>query len=435
MRLLVCSKFEYTPSGAWYAFIGDDNLRHNATVVCFGRIGLAEIGSIYGTDIPETRGNPDMTQTKLAYIDIAGFKSISAVSQRLEFGDITVLLGANGSGKSNLVSVFDLIGHMSTGALGLWVQRHGGADGLLFNGAKTTPSIKLHLEFRNEAGTSKTRTEYFVNYSFASTNSLFVEGEKVIFSRKGEVTPQEYRISPAGPESGLPVDTRQTSQVLYGSIGRIRTFQFHDTSETAKIRLPGYSDDNRYLRRDGGNTAAVLLRMRADLATKQYYERIVRHISSIMPQFEDFVLDHVPDKADYVRLNWKAKGSDYTLGPHQLSDGSLRYIALSTLLLQPVEWLPRVIVIDEPELGLHPAAIRGLAAMIRSASINSQVILATQSVPLVDEFDANNILIAEWRSGEEGSVYRRLDTSALAQWLENYSLSELWDKNVLGARP
>lgn len=135
-------------------------------------------------------------------------------------------------------------------------------------------------------------------------------------------------------------------------------------------------------------------------------------------------------------LRWTdVSPNDYVLLPEQFSDGTIRYIALATLLLQPKETMPNVIIIDEPELGLHPFAIIQLAEMIKEASINTQVIIATQSPGLVDEFEANQITIIERDEDSESTLARKLDEEELSEWLTNYSLSELWNKNVLGGRP
>lgn len=169
---------------------------------------------------------------------------------------------------------------------------------------------------------------------------------------------------------------------------------------------------------------------------KKYYARIIRHIQKVMPQFGDFDLKSIPGAENYVRLNWKdASGSDYLFDPHQLSDGSLRFIALATLLLQPPDLLPRFIALDEPELGLHPAAIIELSGMVKIASQHAQVLLATQSARLVDEFEPEDVLIVERDPATQASVFKKLDAERLQDWLMNYSLSELWEKNVLGGQP
>jgi predicted ATPase len=216
----------------------------------------------------------------------------------------------------------------------------------------------------------------------------------------------------------------------------IRTYQFHDTSDTAKIKDRGYVDDAKYLRSDAGNLAAFLKRLKQQKKYAKYYARIVQHIQRVMPQFGDFSLEPLPNSEDYVRLNWTdASGTDYIFDPDQLSDGSLRFMALATLLLQPPELIPSFIVLDEPELGLHPFAISELAGMVRSASKHSQVLLATQSTRLVDEFSPESIVIVERSIDRQSSVFIKPGLDKLQDWLDKYSLSELWEKNVLGGQP
>ncbi len=174
--------------------------------------------------------------------------------------------------------------------------------------------------------------------------------------------------------------------------------------------------------------ATFLYAMANKEAWKKHYERIVRHIQVIMPQFGDFVLRPSSLNEDYIRLDWREKGRDYLFGPHQLSDGSLRFMALATLLLQPALTLPKVIILDEPELGLHPVAISSLAGMIRTASVSSQIVLATQSPRLVDEFNIDEVVIVERDEAENRSLFKRLDEKELSEWLERYSLSDLWER-------
>jgi hypothetical protein len=165
---------------------------------------------------------------------------------------------------------------------------------------------------------------------------------------------------------------------------------------------------------------------------KDSYELIRDTIRLIAPFFDDFLLR--PQKQgcdDFVALEWKQKGSDYPFHPTQLSDGTMRFIALATALLQPNP--PATMVIDEPELGLHPLAIAMLADLIRSASERTQVIISTQSPTLLDYFDPDQIVVVNREGGR--STFERLDSHALAAWMEDYSVGELWQKNVVQGGP
>jgi predicted ATPase len=214
--------------------------------------------------------------------------------------------------------------------------------------------------------------------------------------------------------------------MLHSLLSGIHTYQFHDTSDTAKIKDRGYIDDARHLRSDAGNLAAFLRMLKNNNDFHKYYERIVRHIHRIMPQFGDFDLEPILGNENYVRLNWKDNsGSHYMFDPDQLSDGSLRFMALATLLLQPTPLLPKLSVLDEPELGLHPAAIAELAGLVRSAARKTQVLLATQSTRLIDEFSPDDLVVVERNEQNNSSEFKKLDPNRFGEWLERYSLSEL----------
>jgi len=382
--------------------------------------------------LPDDKHYPEAASVKLHQIKVSGFKSISGEhKQCIKLGDVTVLLGANGSGKSNLVSFFKMLNYMTTEALQEYVGKQGVRQ-LLFYGPKQTESIGFELEFSSEDA----KDIYEVKLSYGLPDRLFVSGERVFYQKTGYDRPQEYFLVQGGSETGLSKDGRATSRILSKTLSGIRAYQFHDTSDYAKIKDRGYVDDAGYLRNNAGNLAAFLKMLKENEKYRKYYDRIVRHVRNVMPQFGDFELSTLPNNDKYVRLNWTdSEERDYLFGPDQLSDGSLRFMALATLFLQPPDLLPSFIVVDEPELGLHPAAIAELAGMIRQASQYSQVLVATQSTRLVDEFSLENLVVVERDEKERCSVFKRLDAEQLKEWIERYSLSELWEKNILGGQP
>lgn len=371
----------------------------------------------------------------LKEIALGGYKSIRPDGERIEFGDITVLLGANGSGKSNLVSFFRMLNYITSKGLQTFIGKQGSADALLYYGAKTTDKIEFSITLEQIVGEERSSTCYKVKLVHGMPDRLFFAEEKVTFRKSGKTRPQEFFIEAGNGEAGLPDDKKTTSKVLFSALSGIRAYHFHDTSDTARIKANGFIDDCRYLRSDAGNLAAFLRAMKNNPEQQRYYERITRHIRKVMPQFKEFDLETLPGNDKYARLNWHDNLSEYLFGAHQISDGSLRFMALTALLLQPPSMLPSVIVLDEPELGLHPAAITELAGMIRTASTHCQVVVATQSTRLVDEFHASDLVVVERDESKHCSVFKRLDETALADWLSRYSLSELWEKNVLGGRP
>lgn len=376
----------------------------------------------------------DKEKLKLSFIRLKGYKSINSDGQKIDFQDVTVFIGANGAGKSNLVSFFSMLNHMMTGALQTYLGKNGSADSFLYYGAKTTTRIEASLNFKS----SKEQDVYKFILSHAVGDTLIFNEETLSWKQKNSTKPFKLTLAPGLKESGLYAKTRgkganaRTAQVMYSLLSNCRVFQFHDTSSTARIRNKGYINDNRFLRSDGGNLAAFLYMLKSQ--QEKYYNRIIRYVRQILPQFGDFELHPSPLNENYILLNWKEKKSDYLFGPHQISDGSLRFICLATLLLQPPELLPSVIILDEPELGLHPSAIAILAGMTKTASKHCQIVLATQSPRLVDEFNPDNIVVVERNIFEDCSRYKTLQESQLDAWLERYSLSELWEKNVLGGQ-
>ena len=369
---------------------------------------------------------------KLTNIHLEGFKSITPLGQDIPIGDITVLLGANGVGKSNFISFFKMLNYMTKGtSLQSYIGESGFADSLLYYGSKRTQCLKASLTFSN----ADSEDTYNFALAHATGDTLIFTEESFVWQKRDSDTPYVVQLDPGSKESGLAEKGKsdKTADVISSLLKKCSFFQFHDTSKEAKIRNTGYINDSYFLRSDGSNLAAFLYAMKQQ--SEPYYQRIVSYVKMAMPQFRDFVLDPLPVNEKYTMLNWLEEETDYIFGSHQISDGSLRFMALATLLLQPPKTLPKIIVLDEPELGLHPAALSLLAAMIRTASMHAQVILATQSTYLVDEFEPDEIVVVERAPREKCSVFRKLDATKLAEWLERYSLSELWEKNVIGGRP
>lgn len=365
----------------------------------------------------------------LKRIEISGFKSISAQKpQLIELNEINVIIGANGSGKSNLISFFKMLNYMMTGAFQHFVGENGFANNLLYLGSKRTPLLYAKLDFEKD---KLTDTYEFTLVKTVQDSLIFSEENIFWFGKK-------YPLDGGQKESYLTSDSlKHTSESIVKVIlSKCRTFQFHDTSSTAHIRANCLIENNKFLMSDAGNIAAVLYLIKNKREYQCYYKRIVQYIRGILPQFDDFILEPMAINQSYIRMNWKRVGApDYVFGPEQLSDGSIRFIALATLFLQPPELLPNVIILDEPELGLHPQAIDALASMIRIASRFSQIIIATQSPRIVDSFEPEHIIVAETDKSSGSSVFSRLDNKNLKDWLEEYSLSQLWEKNLLGGLP
>lgn len=368
---------------------------------------------------------------QLERIQVEGFKSIRELD--LELRPLNVLIGANGSGKTNFIGVFHLLSEMLQQRLQVYTGSVG-ADSLLYYGAKTTQQISLELSFAMD------KPDWYNGYSavLAPTDQetlFFVKETAWMHNRNifthprydalggGHRETQLFELSASSPDRRIGVD------YIIGALARARVYHFHDTSRQAGIKQRGPIDDNASLRPDASNLAAFLYRLEA--AETAYYERIVRTIRLVAPFFDDFDLRPAGQDPDKIRLEWREQGSDTYFNAHSLSDGTLRFMCLATLFLQPQP--PAVILIDEPELGLHPYAIALLANLIESAAERSQVIVSTQSVTLINQFAPEDVIVVD-RSDEQ-SVFRRLEADVLAEWLEVYGLGELWEKNIIGGRP
>ncbi len=358
-----------------------------------------------------------MKRENLDSIEVAGFTSIRSATVRLR--DLNVLVGANGAGKSTFISALGMLGRIVDGELGLYVGLSGGASALLDRGSQMSARIRLEVEF--EAG------GYSADLIPAAGDEL-IFGDETVWPRPASSVfslgrgHRETRLT--APEPLWEAEARP----LIGALRGCRVFHFHDTSRGAPVKQYSYVSDSQALRPDAANLAAVMLRLR--LSDRQHYDRIVSAIRQVAPFFRDFVLEPELDE-DRLRLRWLQEGFDTVFPADALSDGTLRFICLTALLGHPR--LPGLIVLDEPELGLHPFAIVQLAEMLRTASRESQVLIATQSVTLMNQFALDDLIVVERSEG--ASVFYRPDPVRLSDWLADYSLGELWEKNLLGGRP
>ncbi|MBD1214021.1 MAG: AAA family ATPase [Dolichospermum sp.] len=361
----------------------------------------------------------------LQRVIIKGFKSIKTMD--LELRPLNILIGANGAGKSNLISFFKMLNEMMAGRLQQYIGISGYAQSLLHFGPKVTPQIEAQLEFDVKVDIKTEVLIYFIRLFHAAGDTLIFAEEAFIW--KGDrnhsslgAGHQETKINEYARAG------RETAQILKFLINGCFVYHFHDTSTTARVRQSCYVGDNESLMSDAGNLAALLLRFREDYNIA--YQRIIKTIRLIAPFFDDFVLE---PRANYVILNWREKGSDQVFGPHQFSDGTLRAICLTTLLLQPENELPELIIVDEPELGLHPYALNIVAGMFGKASYHTQILISTQSTSFLDNFNPEDVITVD-RVGKE-SQFKRLNPEELESWLEEYSLGEIWEKNIIGGGP
>lgn len=363
---------------------------------------------------------------KLDKLSIEGYKSIQALDG-FELSNLNVLIGGNGAGKSNFIEVFRLLRAMVEQNLGKFALERGSADGFFFNGPKHTPEIKMHFTFGDNEYRFTLQTTADEKFLIAEEEQKYIKGGWNIISE----SEFESRLNLVKDHEGW-LTKRGVGYYVHKAISSWVVYHFHDTSANAPMRRYEIVEDNARLRADASNIASFLLKLKLNNSYNEGYGRIVDAIRLVIPFFDDFLLEPRQfGEAEKVRLTWTQKGSDYPMQPYHLSDGSIRFICLATALLQPV--LPSTILIDEPELGLHPYAIEVLAELIREASERTQVIISTQSPALVDYFSPEEVVVVNRKQG--ASTFERLSEDDLSQWLEDYSLGELWRKNVIVGAP
>lgn len=358
-------------------------------------------------------------------LTVRNFKSIR--DQTLELGRLNLFIGGNGAGKSNLVGVFKFLNRVVSDELQTYTGQCGGANSLLHFGRKQSPSLFVSAEF-TEGNTAN-------GYAFEllpTAKDSFVFGKEEIWFHDRKAHPHkpfDEQLGSGQVEARLPKADVRIAPSVRRDLASYRIYHFHDTSPEAKLKQTGKVDENRILFPDAGNLAAFLFRLKQTAPT--YYANIEDAVRQIAPFFDGFRLVPSALNPNAIQLEWAEKNYEGTFNAAALSDGTLRFICLATLLLQPEP--PGVILLDEPELGLHPAAIGLLSDMLEAAATRAQVVVATQSVTLVNQFTPQEVWVVERENG--ASVFKHLKSEDLSAWVEGYSLGELWEKNVIGGRP
>ena len=376
-----------------------------------------------------------MSAGRIESLRIRGFRSLADVDLS-NLRNANVLIGPNGSGKSNFIRFFEMLSWMlRSRRLAEFIGLQGGADDQLYRGNRVTPRMEAELALRTEAG----RNDYRFALAHAHPDRFVFTDEAFRFSSAGFPADAPWQHAPSGQAEAAIVDVAQgppsqgvnvtTARVIVHLLRNCSVYQFHDTSDTSNFKKQWDVEDNNYLRTHGGNLAPVLHRLEQEDVRR--FESICRQVRRVLPVFDRFQVDESYGK---VSLRWKAVGTDKTFGAHLTSDGSLRFFALVTLLNLPPEMLPNVLLLDEPELGLHPAAVALIGGMIKSLAVDRQIIAATQSPLLVDAFDLDEILVLDLEDGR--TTFTRPDAAGYGRWLEEgFMPGEMWQKNLIGGRP
>lgn len=367
-----------------------------------------------------------MSDIKLKSFTIKGYKTIKAI-EGFEPRPINILIGPNGAGKSNFISFFKFLSWMlnSDGKLQEHVAYLGGANDILHDGADVTKTFDAQIELETASGFN----EYQFSLMFAKPDKLVFKEEKYRYSAKRFESRRDWSNCGVGHEEAkLPDANNDSARTILNLLRKLIVYQFHNTSDTAPMRLKWSQADGRWLKQNGENLGSFLYRIQNE--EKPYYTRIVKYIRLVLPFFDDF--DLYPEFGQ-ILLRWKEKVTNKVFNAGQASDGMLRTIALISLLGQNPKDLPAVLFLDEPELGLHPSAIDAVAGLIKAASSHCQVFVATQSISLVNNFELEDLVVID-RKGRH-SEYHRPDSENLQAYLEEFSTGQIWEKNIIGGRP
>ncbi|MFA5859637.1 MAG: AAA family ATPase [Elusimicrobiota bacterium] len=353
-------------------------------------------------------------------LEVQGFKSIKKLNLKLD--SLNVLIGANGVGKSNLMSLFSLLYQLAKRNFQVHIGRSGGADSLLYFGRKTTNELLVTVSLKE--------IDYEIVCTPTLDNLLIFSKENMVLRSPIRKTRLSVSLGKGHRETNIEkgISRNGVKQLINVLLG-LKVYHFNDTSASSKMKQLNNVNDNVFLKTDASNIASFIFLLRQK--HPKHYNNIVDTIQMVAPFFDDFILRNNPFDNQQIQLEWKEKGSDAYFNAHSFSDGTLRFICLATLLLQPN--LPSVVLLDEPELGLHPSAITILAGLLKSASTKTQVIVSTQSVTLVNQFKPENIIVVD--RDESQSTFKRLSQNDTNLWLEEYGLGDLWEKNIIGGRP
>jgi len=365
--------------------------------------------------------------THLEHVAIKGFKSIKELDLKME--SINILIGANGSGKSNFISLFTFLRNLSSGKLQTYLEKNGFANTFFHFGSKNTPLIEIDLDVGYNG--------YHVGFEHGVADDTLVFNTEYCTLKSSS---RKWAVNGRKGESGLlPGSEAESDAVrIYTReyLEECRVYHFHDTSLTAGFKQASELDSSDYLYPNASNIASFLFRLKTSRNkhfTKSYVD-IIEAVKTVAPYFHDFHLEpRGYEGEEKVLLKWLHRDHDEPFSANQLSDGTARFVCMATLFLQPESLRPKSIVLDEPELGLHPAALEVLSEIIKVTAKENQVICSTQSVTFANQFDAKDFIVVDQDNG--ASKFKRVDKGELEGWLEEYSMGDIWTKNLIGGRP
>lgn len=389
---------------------------------------------------------------KIKQLDIEGFRSLKKVSWLP--GDLNVIIGPNGTGKSNLLRFLELIAISAQGRLGKHIQSLGGMDPIVWDGKAETISFCLettpvgdelapeHYELKlgrlghgsayrvecellsnaHKVRTMGKKKPFKFLERFPSTAVFFDEDERTFATPPEFVSDEESLLSlAAGPfinNHYIPPFQRALASIAV----------YHDlhTNKDAAIRQPAIARLEKRVDPDGQNLISVLHTLyTGDRDFKRDINAAMQ--AAFGDDFDELVFPPAADQKIQLRIRWKSLRREQSAA--DLSDGTLRFLFLLTVLASPSP--APIIAIDEPETGLHPSMLPIVAEYAADAATRSQVIMTTHSPQFLDAFRevSPTTTVARWENGE--TTLQTLSDDKLQYWLKEYSLGTLFRSGEL----
>jgi len=378
-------------------------------------------------------------------LEVRGYRRLRQVE--LQLAPLNVLIGANGVGKSSVLDAVDLLAASAEGSLENAISEAGGISSLLTLDGRTD-SLRFSLQLpigtdqplKYELNISREGVGYGIRREQLTQRQdlMLPDPFKFIDSRAGHVLyhdPVEKNL--VRPNWDYKATETALSQVprMYQTPEKFRQLLasssalYHslDVSFRAPVRLPQPLQPANTPGSDGSDLLPCLYTMRE--TDRDRYEAVEDALRIAFPTFER--LDLPPAAAGRLTLGWKDRNFTQPIYPHQLSEGTLRFLWLATLLQSP--GLPAVTLIDEPEVSLHPEMLRLLAELLREASSRAQLIVATHSDRFVRFLQPKELVVCDLAE-DGGMLVRRASDLDLDGWLADYALDELWSMGRLGGR-
>lgn len=377
--------------------------------------------------------------TRFREISIKGFRRLANV--QLELRPLSVLIGANGIGKTSVLDVFSLLASSAQGSLNVALGELGGLSALITYDSADELALGISMEIEKDAQTQ--------SYSLAiqprghsyiiaeevlhqvhgpfEYNSVESHGGDVRYHEKGEV------IRPTWDHNPLETSLAQVPKVFLWPEDfrrRLASSTFYhalDVEPRSPVRLPQPMRPAGLPGKNGEDLIPCLYYLRE--ANRDRFEAIEDSLHAVFPDFER--LDFPPVAAGTLALVWRDRRFSKPLYADQLSEGMLRFLWLVTLLQSPD--LPTVTLIDEPEVSLHPELLNLLADLFREASQHTQLVVATHSDRLVRFLKPSEVVAFD--SANDGMAKLTwADKLDLEEWLAEYSLDEVWSRGLMGGR-